>query len=277
MHNNPVHPAAPHALPAGGEAETEETEGSPDPAKRTGSGRKGLVTGLLSAAVIMAGAGAVVAAGSFLPQPGSSRSVPAGVSAVPAGTSVGVCPGPARLLEGTEAGTDPQFSPESETAASTVTGAVLSAGGVLPASRLSELSGRTAVEIAKGPGPSAAAGAPQELLAGVVAGRQVNQVSVLSADATTNQKASAHGNRRRPAGDGSRELPAALERPMARRCQYYGGPHVRADAHQRFIHTGHREPGAVRVQRSDPGAGKPRPACGARYFTGRSSRRARPG
>ncbi|WP_285250337.1 DUF5719 family protein [Pseudarthrobacter sp. fls2-241-R2A-168] len=223
MHNNPVHPAAPHALPAGGEAETEETEGSPAPAKRTGSGRKALVTGLLSAAVIMAGAGAVVAAGSFLPQPGSSRSVPAGVSAVPAGTSVGVCPGPARLLEGTEAGTDPQFSPESETAASTVTGAVLSAGGVLPASRLSELSGRTAVEIAKGPGPSAAAGAPQELLAGVVAGRQVNQVSVLSADATTNQKASAAAGMKFTATDGDLQGTAAANCQQPSNDQWLAG------------------------------------------------------
>ncbi|MDQ0924352.1 hypothetical protein QF038_002860 [Pseudarthrobacter sp. W1I19] len=220
MHNNPVHPAAPYALPAGGEA---ETEGSPDPVKRTGSGRKALVAGLLSAAVIMAGAGAVVAAGSLLPQPGSSRSVPAGVSAVPAGTSVGVCPGPARLLEGTEAGTDPQFSPESETAASSVTGAVLSAGGVLPASRLSELSGRTAVEIAKEPGPSAAAGAPQELLAGVVAGRQVNQVSVLSADASTNQKASAAAGMKFTATDGDLQGTAAANCQQPSNDQWLAG------------------------------------------------------
>ena len=183
---------------------------SPEPAKgSTAKGRKALLSGLASAAVVIAGAGAVVAAGSVLPQPVSSRAVPAGESAVPAGSSVGVCPGPARLLEGTEAGTDPQFSPESETAASTVTGAVLSAGGVLPASRLSELSGTTAVEIAKEQAQPSAAGGPQELLAGVVAGRSVDQVSVLSADALANQKASAAAAMKFTATDGDLQGTAA--------------------------------------------------------------------
>jgi hypothetical protein len=187
----------------GGATAVEPAESS-EPARRPAAwGRKALVTSLASAAVVIASAGAVVAAGSILPQPVSSRAVPAGESAVPAGTSVGVCPGPARLLEGTEAGTDPQFSPESATAASSVTGAVLSAGGVLPASRLSELSGATAVEIVKEQAPAAAtAGGAQELLAGVVAGQRVDQVSVLSADAVANQQASAAAAMKFTATDG---------------------------------------------------------------------------
>jgi hypothetical protein len=219
MHNNSVVPAAPPASAATGE----EPQGSSFTDKRPGAGRKTLVAGLLSAAVIVAGAGAVVAAGSLLPQAGSSRSVPAGVSAVPAGTSVGVCPGPARLLEGTEAGTDPQFSPESETAASYVTGAVLSAGGVLPASRLADLNGRTGVEIAKEPGQPPAGNAAQELLAGVVAGRPVDQVSVLSADATANQRASAGAAMKFTATDGDLQGTAAANCQQPSNDQWLAG------------------------------------------------------
>ena len=219
MHNDSVSPAAPQAVPDGGE----QTQESAVPAKRLGSGRKALVAGLASAAVIMAGAGAVVAAGSLLPQAESSRSVPAGVSAVPAGSSVGVCPGPARLLEGTEAGTDPQFSPQSVTAASSLTGAVLSAGGVLPASRLTELNGRTTVDIAKAPGQPAPTGAPQELLAGVVAGRPVNQVRVLSADAAANQKASAAAAMKFTATDGDLQGTAAASCQQPSNDQWLAG------------------------------------------------------
>ncbi|VXC60851.1 conserved hypothetical protein [Arthrobacter sp. 9AX] len=219
MRNSSVSPAAPLAGQAGGEGDRE----NPVPAKRPENGRKAMVAGLASAAVIIACAGAVVTAGSLLPQAESSRSVPAGVAAVPAGTSVGVCPGPARLLEGAEAGTDPQFSPESETAASSVTAAVLGAGGVLPASRLSELTGRTAVEIAKEPGQSAAAGAPQELLAGIVASRSVDQVSVLSADATANQKASAAAAMKFTATDGDLQGTAAANCQQPSNDQWLAG------------------------------------------------------
>ncbi|WP_461174329.1 DUF5719 family protein [Arthrobacter sp. Z1-9] len=206
MRNTSMPAETPEARGAAGN----ETQESPAPAKRsTGNGRNSLFSGLATAAVILAGAGAVVAAGSVLPQPPSSRAVPAGVSAVPAGSSVGVCPGPARLLEGSEAGTDPQFSPKSATAASSVTGAVLSAGGVLPASRLSELGGTTAVEIAKEQARPSAAGGSQELLAGVVAARAVDQVTVLSADALANQKASAAAAMKFTATDGDLQGTAA--------------------------------------------------------------------
>ena len=172
-------------------------------------GRKTTFVGLASAAMLLAGAGAVVAGGSLLPPPESSRAVAAAAAAVPAGTSLGVCPGPARLLEGTEAGVDPQFSPVSATAASAVTGAVLGAAGILPASRLSGLDGTTAVEISEGPGQGTSAGAPQELLAGVVAARPVQQLSVLSADALANQKASAAAAMKFTATDGDLQGTAA--------------------------------------------------------------------
>ena len=186
--------------------------GGDRPKSRPASGpvRRGILSGVLSAVAILAVAGGVVAAGSLAPQPAGNRSIPPALAAVPAGSSVGVCPGPARLLEGTEAGTDPQFSPVSATAASAVTGAVLSAaGGVLPGSRLSALDGKAAVEIAKGNGrPNAAAG-PQELLAGVVAGHAVNGVSVLSADPQSNQKPSAAALMQYKATDGDLQGSAA--------------------------------------------------------------------
>lgn len=201
------------------EAATDEASIDPAPAggaqtqHRPVTGKaphSGVFAGILSAAVILAAAGGMVTAASVSPQPEGSRSFPAPLAAVPAGSSVGVCPGPARLLEGTVAGTDPQFSPESETAASAVTGAVMStAGGVLPGSRLSALDGTTAVEIAKESGQPSAAAGPQDLLAGVVAGHAVDGVSVLSADAEANQKASAAALMKYTATDGDLQGSAA--------------------------------------------------------------------
>ncbi|TLM84776.1 hypothetical protein FDW83_05040 [Pseudarthrobacter sp. NamE2] len=197
---------------------TQSPDGTGSPAGTTtrgssalpaGKRRAGTLAGLAGAAVLLAGAGAVVAAGALLPAPESSRTLPAAAVAVPAGESLGVCPGPARLLEGTEAGTDPQFSPESDTAASSVTAAVLGASGILPASRLSQLDGTTAVEIAKDPGQPPAEGARQELLAGVVANRPVDQATVLSADAVANQQATAGGAMKYTATDGDLQGTAA--------------------------------------------------------------------
>ncbi|MDQ0732902.1 DUF5719 family protein [Arthrobacter sp. B1I2] len=174
-----------------------------------GKGRAASVAGVAAGVLILAGGGAVVAAGSLMAGPASSRTVPAAEAAVPAGASLGVCPGPARLLEGTDAGTDAQFRPESATAATRVSAAVLSAGGVLPASRLARLDGTAAVEIAKDPGPAPTAGAPQELLAGVVADQAVDRVNVLSANALSNQNAAAAGAMKYTARDGDLQGSAA--------------------------------------------------------------------
>jgi hypothetical protein len=199
----PTDQASIDAAPAGGA----QTQHRPVTGKAP---HAGVFAGILSAALILAAAGGLVIAASVSPQPEGSRSFPAALAAVPAGSSVGVCPGPARLLEGTVAGTDPQFSPESDTAASAVTGAVMStAGGVLPGSRLSALDGTTAVEIAKESGQPSAAAGPQELLAGVVSGHAVDGVSVLSADAEANQKASAAAMMKYTATDGDLQGSAA--------------------------------------------------------------------
>lgn len=164
----------------------------------------GTVGGVLSALILVAAGGGLVSAASLSPQSPGSRQLEAPVAAVPAGSSVGVCPGPARLLEGTPVGTDPQFSPESDTARSTINAVVLSSSaGVVPGSRLASLKGSPLVELAEAasasatpapataPAASAPAAAAPVLLAGVVSQREVDAVSVLSADAQANRQASA--------------------------------------------------------------------------------------
>ena len=174
-----------------------------------GKGRAASVAGVAAGVLILAGGGALVAGGSLMAGPVSTRTVPPTEAAVPAGASIGVCPGPARLLAGTDAGTDAQFRPESATAATKVSAAVLSAGGVLPGSRLARLDGAGALEISKDPGPAPTAAAPQELLAGVAADRGVDQVSVLTAKAVANQNASAAAAMKYTAKDGDLQGSAA--------------------------------------------------------------------
>jgi hypothetical protein len=114
---------------------------------------RGTVAGMASAVIIVAAAGSLVAAASMGPQSAGSRPLEAPLAAVPAGSNVGICPGPARLLEGTAVGTDPQFSPESATAKSLVNAAVLSTNsGALPGSRLQELDGTPHTYIGQAPG-----------------------------------------------------------------------------------------------------------------------------
>ena len=174
-----------------------------------GKGRAASVAGVAAGVLILAGGGALVAGGSLMAGPASTRTVPPAEAAVPAGASLGVCPGPARLLAGTDAGTDAQFRPESATAATKVSAAVLSAGGALPGSRLARLDGTAALEISKDPGPVPTAAAPQELLAGVAADRVVDQVSVLTAQAVANQNASAAAAMKYTAKDGDLQGSAA--------------------------------------------------------------------
>ena len=172
----------------------------------------GRLGGVLSAVVLVAAGGGLVSATALSPQgPGSSRPVEAPLAAVPAGSSIGVCPGPARLLEGAPVGTDPQFSPESATARSDVNAVVLgSSAGVLPGSRLAPLKGSPLVELAKATpasgSPTAAATRPANgtpvPLAGVVSQRSVDDVSVLSADSQDGRQASAGAVMRFTAGDG---------------------------------------------------------------------------
>jgi hypothetical protein len=165
-------------------------------ATRSGSsrlaGRRGAVAGVLSGAVILAAGGGLVAATALAPQPSAARPLGVAEAAVPAGSVQDVCPAPARLLEGTPVGTDPQFSPESATAKSSVSALVVSsAGGSLPGSALSALKGSELQRIAKAPGSATAPAGSSGLLAGALEGRSVDDVSVLSADALGNRQPAA--------------------------------------------------------------------------------------
>ena len=164
--------------------------------RKKGVPRGGALGGIVAAVALVAAGGGLVSAASLAPQSPASRQLEAPVASVPAGSSVGVCPGPARLLEGTPVGTDPQFSPESATAKTAVSAAVLgSSAGVVPGSRLATLKGAPLIEIAKGaaaaPTASATATRTPVLLAGVVPEREVDNVSVLSADAQDDRQAAA--------------------------------------------------------------------------------------
>ncbi|MFF2030215.1 DUF5719 family protein [Arthrobacter sp. NPDC058192] len=163
--------------------------------RKRGMPRAGVIGGMLSALALVAAGGGLVSAASLAPQSPASRRLEAPVASVPAGSSVGVCPGPARLLQGTPVGTDPQFSPESATAKTAVSAAVLgSNAGAVPGSRLAALKGTPLVEIAKGASAATASTpAPRTpvLVAGVVTERAVADVSVLSADAQDNHRAAA--------------------------------------------------------------------------------------
>ncbi|MHC6591058.1 DUF5719 family protein [Arthrobacter sp. C152] len=217
-------PVADASAPAGaGKGRDGKSAGSSATATSKGRARTAAVAGAAAGAIILAGGTALVVAGSLLPLPESSRSIPAAAAAVPAGASIGVCPGPARLLEGTDAGTDAQFRPESATAATTVTAAVLGAGGVLPGSRLARLDGSGAVEITKDPGPAPATAAPQELLAGVAADKSADQVRVLSANAVANQNASAAAAMKYTAGDGDLQGSAAASCTQPSNDQWLAG------------------------------------------------------
>lgn len=177
------------------------------------------VGGILSAAVLVAAGGGLMAAAALSPQGPASRPLEAPLAAVPAGSSVGICPGPPRLLKGAPVGTDPQFSPESATAKSAVNAVVLSSStGDLPGSRLAALTGTRLVELAKA-APASATPKPARpapaLRAAVLPQRAVNAVSVLSADAQDNRQPSAGAVMSYTAADGDLRgtAAAACQRP----------------------------------------------------------------
>ncbi len=148
---------------------------------------------IVSAVVLLAAAGALVAAPSFSAAGSGNRQLETPLAAVPAGSSVSICPGPARLLEGTPVGTDPQFSPESATAATSLSAVVLSTdAGLIPASRVAPLSGDPLTEIAPEPAAGAAAPAGTPVLrAGTVSRLPVSDVSALSAEPLDNRQPAA--------------------------------------------------------------------------------------
>ncbi|MCA4133572.1 DUF5719 family protein [Arthrobacter sp. M4] len=152
--------------------------------------RLGAMAGILSAVAVLAAAAGAVAASGSLPGPTSERVLDLPLADVPAGRATAVCTEPARLLEGTPVGTDPQFSPVSGSAKSFLNAVVLSGKeGALPGSRITSLAGQQEAEISKPPASTATpvAGAPA-LKAGVVAQRPVSATDVVVAEALGNQQ-----------------------------------------------------------------------------------------
>jgi hypothetical protein len=179
--------------------------------------RRSAAVGLLSAVALLAAGGGMVAAASFAPEPSGRQQLEVPLASVPAGASQDVCPGPAKLLEGTPVGTDPQFSPESATARSTVSAAVVgAAGALLPGSRLSALGGSEVELIAKDPGSAKPPAGASAQLAGVIAGTPVKDVTVLGADALGNRQPAAAGVMAYSATDGDLQgsATAACQEPL---------------------------------------------------------------
>lgn len=188
---------------AGAKPQKESRKAGERSPSRRGSNR-GIVTGVLSAVVILAAGGGAVAASTMLPAPSGTARLDARQADVPAGRSLAVCPEPARLVTGTEVGTDAQFSPVSTTATSALNAVVLSnAAGTVPGSSISALGGGSMAEIAKAPTstPSPTPG-PPVLAAAAASMSPVSSPAVVGADPIGNEKASLAANLNYSATDG---------------------------------------------------------------------------
>ncbi|WP_420180517.1 DUF5719 family protein [Paenarthrobacter sp. TA1.8] len=168
------------------------------------SSNKGVITGALSAVVILAAGGGAVAATSMVPEPSGGTTMDIRQADVPAGRSMGVCPEPARLVSGTVVGTDADFSPVSTTATSALNAVVLSnPAGTVPESNVTSLGGEMVEEIAKAPTstPTPTVG-PPVLAAGVANISPVASPTVVGAEALGNEQASLAANLSYSATDG---------------------------------------------------------------------------
>ncbi|MFJ4263294.1 DUF5719 family protein [Paenarthrobacter nicotinovorans] len=164
----------------------------------------GMVTGVLSAVVILAAGGGAVAATSMVPGPSGGTGTDIRQADVPAGRALGVCPEPARLVSGTVVGTDADFSPVSTTASSALNAVVLSnPAGTVPGSKVTALGGGAVAEIAKTPTstPTPTAG-PPVLAAGVASISPVTSPSVVEAAPIGNEQATMAVNLGYSATDG---------------------------------------------------------------------------
>ncbi|MGO4144737.1 DUF5719 family protein [Paenarthrobacter sp. YAF11_1] len=172
--------------------------------KGSRSSNRGVVTGVLSAVVILAAGGGAVAATSMMPEPSGGTTMDIQQADVPAGRALGVCPEPARLVNGTVVGTDAGFSPVSTTAVSALNAVVLSnPAGTVPGSKVTSLEGDAVAEIAKTPSstPTPTAG-PPVLSAGVASISPVTAPAVVGAEPLGNEQASLAANLSYAATDG---------------------------------------------------------------------------
>ncbi|GAB3273982.1 DUF5719 family protein [Sinomonas notoginsengisoli] len=145
------------------------------------------------------GAGLTVAA-SGVPAPASL--VPGGPPSVnvPTSDAIRVCSGPARLLEGTPVQGDPQFSPASKTARTSVSGIVLSdTQGTLPDAALAREGGSTLRALPAQAVPSGTVAQPRTA---VVQGQATDARSVLTAKPSGSVESSIGALARFEASDG---------------------------------------------------------------------------
>lgn len=175
--------AAPRVPPAAsGRAET-----------RSRRQRRRQRTATAAAGLLVLAAASAVVAGSVVVDPGSAGgSVDVAAAEVPAGPLTAVCPEPLRLLSGSVAGTDPEFSPVSASARTSLSAAVLSGpGNPVPVSSLLQADGTTELKaIAEDvPDDAPLAGVRS---AGVVNSLDVSDVSVLSAEPSGTLQATAN-------------------------------------------------------------------------------------
>jgi len=166
---------------------------------RRSAGRKAAYT-VFSGTVLLGVAGGLVAASAIAAPERSDLSVPPPRTEVPAGVLTGVCPEPLRLLSGSGDGTDAEFSPVSESAATAVTTAVVGGtGAALPAAELSVLGGGESVAALEPGADVPLAGAR---LAGVLAKQAVTKVTAFEAAPSGGQQATANAVMGYTANDG---------------------------------------------------------------------------
>ncbi|WP_312180121.1 DUF5719 family protein [Arthrobacter sp.] len=140
--------------------------------------------------VLLAAAGALITAGAVAAPAGSGIAVQPPATQVPAGALTAVCPQPLRLLAGNVSGTDAEYSPVSESAATAVSSVVLGApGAALPPAELSELDGGKPVAGIKASEEVPLAGAR---LAGVLSNQSVGTVTALEAEPSGNVQSTAN-------------------------------------------------------------------------------------
>ncbi|MHA7277309.1 DUF5719 family protein [Arthrobacter sp. Hz1] len=124
------------------EPQAEETPTARPRTKRRPTSALRRVVGIGAGVLLIGASGTVVTGTALLKPTEASAQFPIPVAGVPAGDYTAVCPAAPRLLESDAALADPEFSPVSETASTTVSAMVLgSLGGTLPGSALTPLGG----------------------------------------------------------------------------------------------------------------------------------------
>lgn len=121
------------------EAAAPRLEAAPVPdAKERARNRRAIpVLAALGGVAALALTAVVVVYGTAVPATPAAKSGSVSPVALPAGETVATCPGPARLLAGADAGTDPQFNPVSKDSTATVNSILLNgANGVIPGATL---------------------------------------------------------------------------------------------------------------------------------------------